>query len=78
MANGVPFMNEPIFWSVVDDMRKAGYDLPWYWLVKPDGIIGTVNSMSTGLHWTASWVLGERAGMAVMNPNDAVKIVNPT
>lgn len=55
-------MDEPIFWSVVDDMRAAGYDVPW-------------RKRSKG--WMASWLMSERAGMAVMNPRDAVKIVNP-
>lgn len=61
-------INEPIFWSVVDDMRAAGYDVPW---------CRTGKETHAGIFEGMSYLLHEHAGMAVRNPNDFIKIVNP-
>lgn len=49
-AERTPYVDTPIFWSLVDEKRKAGYDLPWYRTFKPSGTISLLDSQSTGIH----------------------------
>jgi hypothetical protein len=71
------FPPNPIFSQLVKEFSKAGKRLPWVISIKPSGTVGILEEVSTGMYFARQYAMYQRAGMEVMNPRDAVRIVNP-
>ena len=93
-AEPIPYVDTPIFWSLVDERRKAGQYLPWHRMWKPSGTVGLLDSHSTGIYPEfsisikrdrlgpinpiAEYWAHERAGMEVVKVHDYVKLMDPS
>lgn len=71
------FPPNPIFSQLVGEFSKAGKRLPWVISIKPSGTVGILEEVSSGMYFARQYMMYERAGMGVMNPNDSIRLVNP-